>query len=253
MATEAAIQGYANLPWSLSVLLLSYTKHMTRWAWMLFWATHPWNSWAFGSWQKCYFIVTKAFSKCHTDDWFKCHFSELYGTDRKADKKKNISNSRRTAVQSLHRIFYCTGCRPGKVPWQVRPLILQKPHIHRKRKNGTAKFKPPMILYYQHPEIYNTAAWSSCLLLSSKTTHCLLYYKEELPSTGSSWGDGWQIQEEGITNRAASLHLGSFGGCSSSFFLRNLLLVSFLIVQRAAEEGGEKVDREQYYGIPVSA
>lgn len=49
----------------------------------------------------------------------------------------------------------------------------------------------------------------------------------------------------GITNRTASLHLGSFVGRSSSFFLRNVLLISFLTVQKAVQEGGEKVDRQR--------
>ena len=146
-------------------------------------------------------------------------------------------------MQSLHRIFYCTGCRPGKVPWQVWPLILQKPHIHSKWKNGTAKFKPPMILYCQHPEIYNTAAWSSCLSLSSLSPHtpfCTIRRSYQVQGLLEEMDD---IQEERITNKTASLHLGSFRGCSSSFFLRNLLLVSFLTVQRAVEGGEEKVGR----------
>lgn len=68
-----------------------------------------------------------------TGHW--CHFSKLHGTNKKANKKKKLSNSGRTAVQGLHSIFYCVGFRPGKVLWQVWPVILQMPHG--KRKNDT--------------------------------------------------------------------------------------------------------------------
>lgn len=71
--------------------------------------------------------------------------------------------------------------------------------------------------------------------------------QKELPSTGPSWGDGWQTLEEERTNRTAFLDFGTSGGCSSPFFLRNLFLFSLLAVQRAVKKGEKRqMERDRY-------
>lgn len=114
----------------------SVTQDMTRWAWMLFWATGPWNSWAFGSWQKYSFIVTTASSSVVLLIGSSAIFQNCVAlTEKPVRRKISVTPEEHCAEPPQDTLLHRLQAR--KVPRQVWPPILQKPHMHRKRKSST--------------------------------------------------------------------------------------------------------------------
>lgn len=146
---------------------------------MLFWATHLWNFWAFDSTTEIHSHSHYRLSPnvtlliCSSTGFQNCVTLTEKLTRRKHHSLQNCcaESAQAAGLEGYHSRFGLLHCRN-----------------HRKRKYGTAKFKPLVILCYQHPEIYNTAAWKSCLLLSSPipvTAFCTIG-----KSTDSFWEDG---------------------------------------------------------------